>query len=254
MNIMALIITTLAGLSFLIGLFVDKFYKDKKNLNAISISLALAVMIGLICFDLIPEIFENIKLYSINNKLLILLSSIGIGFLILKILDIFVPHHHHEHHEHHDNIEDHNANLYHIGFVTSLALIIHNIIEGGSIYLNSVVDIKTGSLIALGVALHNLPLGVGICTTLGLTKKKFSKKIIPISLISLSTTLGAILIMLININNTLFITCLMGITVGMLLYLVMFELFKEVIKNIKNKYTIIGLIIGINLMIISFLI
>ena len=60
--------------------------------------------------------------------------------------------------------------------------------------------------------------------------------------------------MVMNINNNLFITFLMGITVGMLVYLVLFELFKEVIKNIKNKYTISGLIIGITLMIISLLI
>ena len=164
-------------------------------------------------------------------------------------------HYHHDHHQNKDNITEHNGNMYHIGLITSMALIVHNIIEGGSIYLNSVIDIKTGILIALGVGLHNIPLGVEICTTLNLSKQNFSKKILPISLISLSTSLGALLIILININNNiLFVTYLIGITIGMLGYLILFELLKEIKQNYKNKYTIIGLLTGIIIIFISSLI
>ncbi len=255
MNIVAFIITTLAGLAFLIGLVINSISKNKKVLYVLSISLAFSVMIGLIAFDLLPEFMENISEYSILNKFLITGSSILAGFLILKLLDILVPHHHHDHHQDKDNVNEHNGNMYHIGLITSMALIIHNIIEGGSIYLNSVIDIKTGILIALGVGLHNIPLGVEICTTLNLSKQNFIKKILPISLISLSTSLGALLIILINISsNVLFVTYLIGITVGMLGYLVLFELLKEIKQNYKNKYTIIGLLMGIIIIFVSSLI
>jgi ZIP family zinc transporter len=255
MNIIALIVTTLAGLSFLIGLIINSVNKNKKALYILSISLAFSVMLGLIAFDLLPELIENISEYSTLNKLLITSSSVLLGFLVLKLLDIIIPHHHHDHHQNKDNIIEHNGNMYHIGLITSIALIVHNIIEGGSIYLNSIIDIKTGILIALGVGLHNIPLGVEICTTLNLSKQNFSKKILPISLISLSTSLGALLIILININNNiLFVTYLIGITIGMLGYLILFELLKEIKQNYKNKYTIIGLLTGIIIIFISSLI
>lgn len=255
MNTIAFIITTIAGLAFLVGLLINSLSKDKKKLYILSISLAFSVMIGLIAFDLIPELIENISNYNLLNKILVAGSSILVGFLILKILDIFVPHHHHEHHSNKDDLEEHNGNMYHIGLITSIALIIHNIVEGGSIYLNSVIDLKTGILIALGVSLHNIPLGVEICTTLDLSKKNFMKKLLPISLISLSTSLGAIFIILINISNSaILVTYLIGITIGMLGYLILFELLKEIKQNIKNKYTIIGFLIGIIIIFISSLI
>ncbi len=252
MNIIALIITTLAGISFLLGLVTDKITKNKKVLYCFSISLAFSVMLGLIFFDLLPELSENVSNYLLLDKIFIVFSSIGGGLLILKVLDIFVPHHHHDHHENKDNIEEHNANMYHIGLITSLALVMHNIIEGGSIYLNSIINIKTGLLIAIGVSLHNIPLGMEIFTTLDLSRKKLREKIIPIIVISLSTSLGAILVILLNINhNILFVTYLIGITIGMLSYLVIFELFKEIIQNIKNKYIVLGLMLGIIIIFIS---
>ena len=43
---------------------------------------------------------------------------------------------------------------------------------------------------------------------------------------------------------------LLSFTLGMLIYLTIFELLKEVVQNIKNKYTYFGFIIGIILIII----
>lgn len=255
MNIGALLITTGAGLFFLIGLLINRISKNKKGLFIFSLALAFMVMIGLISFDLAPELIKNISSYTILNKIIVGGGSIFSGFLILKILDILIPHHHHDHHEEKDDIEEHNDNMYHIGLITSLALIIHNIIEGGAIYLNSIASLKVGLLMALGVGLHNIPLGMEICTTLNLAKKSLKKKIIPISLITLSTGLGAVLMLLVNIDkNIIFASILIGITIGMLTYLIIFELLKEIKKNITSIHTIIGLICGMIIVVISFII
>ncbi len=255
MQLLAFLITTIAGLFFLGGLIINKLSHNKKALSTFSIALAAVVMLGLIIFDLAPELLENITSYSLLNKFIFCFLTIGIGLLILKVLDIFIPHHHHDHKEIKDDLKDHNANIYHIGLITSIALILHNIIEGGTIYLNSLIDLKTGLIIALGVGLHNIPLGMEIMTTLALDQKKTKEKIIPIILITLSTSLGALLVILMKVNSSgLFISSLIGITIGMLGYLIVFELFKEIKNNIKNKYTLMGILIGIIIIFLSFLI
>lgn len=255
MKLLAFLITIIAGLFFLVGLIINKLSHDKKALYIFSISLAAIVMLGLIGFDLVPELLENIASYSLLNEIVFIFLTVGVGFLTLKVLDIFIPHHHHDHKEAQDDIKDHNANIYHIGLITSIALILHNIIEGGTIYLNSLIDLKIGLFIALGVGLHNIPLGMEIATTLNLDKKPKRAKIIPISLITLSTSFGALLVILIKVNNSsLFISSLIGITIGMLTYLIFFELLKEIKNNIKNKYAIMGMIIGALIIFLGFLI
>lgn len=255
MKLLAFLITTIAGLFFLVGLIINKLSHNKKALYTFSIALAAIVMLGLIVFDLTPELLTNMAPYSLLNKIIFIFLTVGVGLLILKVLDIFLPHHHHDHKETKDDVKDHNANIFHIGLITSVALILHNIIEGGTIYLNSIVDLKTGLFIALGVGLHNIPLGMEVMTTLNLDQKQRREKIIPISLIALSTSLGALLVILIKVNNSsLFISSLIGVTIGMLAYLIIFELFKEIKNNIKNKYTIMGIVVGVLIIFLSFLI
>ena len=56
-----------------------------------------------------------------------------------------------------------------------------------------------------------------------------------------------------SINNVI-LGMLMSITAGMLIYISFFELFKEVKKNIKEKQTIWGIVLGIVLMFITIII
>ena len=112
-------------------------------------------------------------------------------FLILKILDRFVP-------EHDSN------NLSHIGIVSSIAIIIHNIIEGMAIYNTVISDLNTCILLSLGVGLHNIPLGMAISST---TYKDNKKSTILVVLIALSTFIGGLLIALFNVSNEKFLLC-----------------------------------------------
>ena len=240
------LINLVVGLFFLIGALIAFKNKNNKNIVNFSVGMAFIVLLLLLAVDIIPEVLE---LFEENTILWIIgCSLIGIG--ILFILEKIVPHHNHyeeEKHHHHTN------HLNHIGVMTSLALIIHNIVEGMSIYGVANNDLKTGIIYALGVGLHNIPFGIEI-TTMFEADKNHKKTWTYLILLSLSTFVGGLLLYFFNnllTNHILGI--LLGITIGMILYLVFMELFVE-LKEKFNKYSIYGIITGIILILIGVLI
>lgn len=243
------ILTLITGVFFLLGGLISKKFKNKEVLDHFSISLAFIIMLNLIFTDLIPETIELLEEYSLITRIILISLFIILGILALKILDFFIPDHHHEHHEHEKNIKEHLSHEKHIGTLTVISLILHNILEGFAIFGMSLNDFKLGIMICISVALHNIPLGTHIFSSLSLEKNKGL-----ISILTLSSLIGGIIFLVVgNISNLILaiITC---ITLGMLIYIEVFELLPEMLHSIKKKETQIGIIIGLIILGISLLI
>jgi len=248
-KIYGVVLTLVVGLFFLIGGVISKKFKNKDALNHFSVAMAFIIMLNLIFADLIPEILELLEKYKLGTKISIITIFIIIGILILKILDFFIPDHHHEHHEHEKNIAEHNSHVRHIGTLTVISLILHNVLEGFAIFGMALNDIKLGLMICISVALHNIPLGTHIFSSLTLEKNKSL-----ISVLTLSSLIGGIIFLIVgNISNLVLaiITC---ITLGMLIYIEVLELLPEMLHSLKNKETKLGIIFGIIILVISILI
>ena len=225
---MPLLVTLLSGISFFIGYFITRFIKNEKKLVTFSIGFAFSIIFGLIAFDLLPEVIE------FGNWVIIISCMIG-GIALLKLLDIFVPEHSHETKHKKDHIE-------HIGLISAIALFLHNIVEGTAIYTSALTDIKIGTFMALGVAFHNIPLGIQISSLIHEKKNK----LLLLACLALSSVLGVLVINIFSLNiNSLFEGILLSITLGMLIYLLLFELLCEVRENMKKKELIIGLLVGL---------
>ena len=237
---MALALTLIAGIFLLVGILLSLISKNKKNLTKFAIGLAFTVLLGMVVFDLIPEMVEHLESETFWIRTARIISCLAIGLGSFKIIDRLIPHHH----EHNDK-SDHN-HLFHIGIVTSIALILHNIIEGIAIYSISLSDVKMGIMMCIGVALHNVPLGIEIGASLRSQKGKKINKAILVIMLTLSTTFGALILNLSNMEiNDLVLGSLIAITLGMVLYLLIFELFKELLEYRNDKYALIGAILGI---------
>ena len=115
-----------------------------------------------------------------------------------------------------------------------------------AIYLTSTNDINLGIMMALGVGLHNIPLGIIITTTLN-SDKNTGKYLFCIISLFISSFLGGLLLYLLNINTVsdIVIGSLLALTIGMLLYIIIFELYPKVKKTTNKKITIIGLVTGV---------
>lgn len=256
MNFVALLLTFLVGLFILIGSLCGLYFKNNKKFTDFSISIAFGVIVSLIILEILPEAFEilNNEIGLFRSILSIIVLSL-IGIIILKILDLFVPHHEHEiHHDHNHKTEKcHNEHLYHIGIVSSVAIIIHNLIEGMSLYLVSSSNLVFGLLLCIGVGLHNIPMGLVISSTL-ISSNYSKKKTLKISLIvSLATFMGGIIMFILGSVNKTVEGVLLGLTLGMLIYISVFELFHQIYHMKNKKISVVGIVLGVMLLILSVL-
>ena len=244
-----LILTLIAGAFFLVGGLISLKIKNKDKLNAFSIALAFIIIINLIVMDLFPEIFEQLKSYDFSFKIAILVIFSILGILILKVLDFFIPDHHHEHHENEIDKTEHISHIKHIGTLTLISLILHNLLEGFAIAGMALNDLKVGLMICVSVALHNIPLGTTIFSSLDIKKNKLL-----IAILTLSSFVGGLIFFLAGNIGGLVLGIITSITLGMLLYISLLELLPELWQHKKEKATLIGLITGIIIIIISLVI
>lgn len=248
-NLFALLLTLVLGLFLLVGSYLVFKYEKNEKLVHFSISIAFGVMITLMFLELLPEAYELITKYKpkpFNYFALVGFSCLGI--VLLKILDHFVP----DHEEDHRKKNGEADNLLHIGLVSSIALMLHNVIEGMAIYSTATSSVKLGLLVSIGVGLHNIPLGMVITSTFYKHNKDKKKTAFYVTGISLSTFIGGLLMFFMKrMINDYKLGVLLCITIGMVFYIVLFELLPHLIHEKDRKTTMIGVGSGILILLIS---
>lgn len=234
---MGILITFFLGVFILLGAAIAKSAKNEKLIEQLSISIAFGTMSALTLTELIPEAVEGIG----ENKIPLTLLLIFAGILILKILDRFIPDHDNAHGFDHDCTPE---NVIHIGIISSIAVILHNIIEGMAVYSMTSTSIKTAFLLSVGVGLHNIPMGMVIYSTLKNEKKNI--KFLLLAAVSLSTMAGGIIMSFMwSMINDFIIGILISLTLGMIIYLIIFELLPHIMHSKNKKLSLLGILIGV---------
>lgn len=251
--LLTLLLTFLFASFLLIGTGIVFLTKNNNRFIKFSMGLAFSIMIMMACFDLIPEILGTFNLFYSNIKTYVLLILYGlIGFAILKILDLFIPHHHDA--KDHKEKEVYHDHFFHIGIVSSIALIIHNLIEGMALYQLLNTSFTSGVLFGLGVGLHNIPLGMMISSAFFNKNKSKKKTVLMVLAICSSTFLGAILMSFASkYISILVIGIFLCLTLGMIAYITLLELLPHIWLKEDRKYSLIGVISGIGLFILLML-
>lgn len=237
---MALGITVFLGLFFLIGILIIHFTRHAELVEHISIAVAAGAMIALLFLDLIPEVFE---IFS-GRWYVVAVIFIMLGLLMLVGLDHFIP----EHNE--GGEEDTEENMVHIGLISAVAIILHNIVEGMSVYSIAMTSVAAGISMGVGVGLHNIPMGMLISATL--TGEKRSKRYLILFLSCISTFLGGLMMMLVEsvLTETL-IGLLICIALGMVIYILFFELLPSMRHSHGRYVKWISAAIGFALVLVS---
>lgn len=240
---MGLLLTLFLSFFMIGGALLAASAKDARKLELLSISIAMGSMCALLVLDLIPEAMENLGSYAFPWLPVFALAGIG----LLKLLDHFIPEHDHAHgFDHHCSEE----NLIHIGVVSAIALILHNVIEGMAVYSVYGESTRMGAMMSLGIGLHNIPMGMVLYTTL--EKETKVKKYILLSGACLSTFLGGVLMLVFwSWINEFIIGVLVSLTLGMLVFIIVFELAPHLMHAKEKKLALLGIAIGLAVNLIS---
>ena len=204
------LVTTVAGLSTMLGT-IPIFFKFKNTDNIIngSISFAAGVMASVSIFSLLPE---SMELLSKKHTILGSIILIIIFALIGILLASFI-----------DKVFKKIDNkLYKLGIINSIALMIHNIPEGISI-------------------------SIPIYYSTGNRFKAFLYTFIS----GISELLGALItyIFLYKYINFSFISSILAMTFGIMIYISLFELFPTSLKYKNKKISLIFFALGFIFMI-----
>ncbi len=241
---MGLLITLILGIFVIVGAIITFVSNNNDKFVNFSISLAFSVMVMLIIVDLLPEVNSIfINKFGIVKGISLAIIGIIIGIVILKILDIFIPEH--------DGKKKEELN--HIGLISSIALVLHNIIEGMAVYSTVNNSLKAGILICIGIGLHNIPLGMVITSTFYKASNNKRKTWFIVIALALSTFVGGLIASLIGgiIANELIEGILLCITLGMLIYISIFELLPKIREMKRKEIAIIGILLGIILIMVT---
>lgn len=248
--LVSIILCFFVGLCILIGSLISFKIKNKNKLLDFSIALAFSVLLALAFVDVFPEAFELINTkFNIANSFVIIFILTLFGVFILKYIDKFVPHHEH-------SGEEQNKILKHIAIVTTLAVGIHNLIEGMALYSAFIVSFKTGLIFSIGISCHNIALGLAITSEFNIGSNNKKTTILLMFSLALATLVGACLMMLFNIiiESNILLGLIMSITLGMILYIVFFELLSLFLRTKNKIISFFGFILGIIIMVFTSLI
>lgn len=230
---MGLLVTFLAGISMGVGALFVKYSRHPELLSQVSVSLALGAMAVLALFDLGPETVELASQVGAIRTLLVVAFGAG----ILALLELFIP-------DHDAAGADGSAEgSIHVGLMTVIALVLHNVVEGMSIYALTLQNVQSGVIYALGVALHNLPMGMLIFSAL--RQERRSVKTLALGGALLSTVLGGIVMMFLSPLVTQgAMEMLTSLALGMILYIVVMELLPHVITERPAWIGVLGTAAG----------
>lgn len=234
-----LILSLYASISSLIGFIMIKI--AKKEIIKYSFAFASGVMISVSIFDLIPESFIKLNMYfNIFPSILIMCIFVSLGIIISMLIDKYIT------------IDN---DIYRVGVISMIAIIIHNIPEGIATYIAGCVDVNLGVTLAISIALHNIPEGIIVALPIYYSTSSKSRAFIYTFIAGMSEFIGSLisLLFLKNMINNLFVGLILSIIAGIMIQVSVYELIPNFIKE-KSRRVVGYFIVGFILMLISIII
>ena len=243
-SMISLLLSLLAGLSTVIGAFIVFFSKSSnKKLITFALAFSAGVMITISFTDLYPSAQETLVKQEghLMGVLLSLLFMI-IGVLIAFLIDHFIP-----------EGDKKGGDLYRVGFVSMIAIMLHNFPEGIATFVSGYQSTTLGIYIAMAIALHNIPEGISIAMPIYYSTNSKSKAFKYTVISGIAEPVGAFLAFLFlkPFINEIILAVIFALVAGIMLYIAFQELIPEARAYGYNKLYIFSLILGICIIPIS---
>lgn len=240
-----LLISTIAGLSTTLGALVIFLKIKSQNINkfiTFCLSFSIAIMIGISITELIPKSLFQLLNENWSRGIITSILSFIVGVILIKIFTVLI-----------DKQKKNATNLYKLGILSMLALMLHNFPEGIATFLSAYQNMDLGIKLGIAIMLHNIPEGISIAVPIyystGSKKKAIKKAFIS----GLAEPLGAILAFLLfkNFITDTFISIILLLVAGIMITISIEEIYPEVRKYKEYKLFYLGMFVGIVLLLIN---
>ncbi|MFZ7103954.1 MAG: zinc transporter ZupT [Peptococcaceae bacterium] len=254
-------LTLLAGLATGIGSALTIFTK-KTNTKVLSVALGFSA--GVMIYVSMIEIFFKGKAALVSQlgpqkgSWLTVAAFFG-GMLVIAVIDKLIPQAGNPHEmrsveEMGQENNDQNK-LLRMGFVTALAITVHNFPEGLATFAAAVKDPALGLPIAFAIAIHNIPEGIAVAIPVYYATGSRRKAFIYSFISGLSEPLGALIgyFLLASLFNDLTFGLLFALVAGIMVFISLDELLPAAEEYGEHHLSIYGVISGMLVMAVSLL-
>lgn len=198
---------------------------------------AAGSLIGVVCFELLPEIFDGINRGDASE--IAAMTAFVSGFIFFHILEkSLLIHTFHE-----DKYSSHHLHA-NIGAVSVSALIAHSFVDGMGIGLAFQASETIGVAVAIAIIAHRFTDGMNVVNLMLMYKNSRARTKLFLGLAVLSPFLGAISTLLFNVPESYLILYL-GFFAGALFYIASSEILPEAHSEKPSYLTILYTLIGI---------
>jgi ZIP family zinc transporter len=254
MNIIltGLLLSLLAGLSTAIGGALVFLIKDyKKSYLTFSLAFATGVMITVSFIELLPE---GIMAIGYTNALI----AFFIGSVFAFLIDYFTPHDYIM--EKFSKTKDFDPKLFKVGLLVALGIAIHNLPEGFAIFAGNLSSFKFGLLITVAIAIHNIPEGFAVSMPIYYATKDKKKAFFASVYSGLAEPIGALLaaLILLPFLSPQLIGASLAFVAGVMVYICIDELLPTAYACAEGKqhtmtfaFLLGSLIMGLTLILLS---
>lgn len=237
-TIVSVIIVSLLAFAGIIILAIKQ--KHLKKILLLLVSFAAGALLGNVFIHLLPELIHEGG-FNLYTSIYILFGII-LFFVLEKIL--------HWRHCHLSATKEHTHPLAHMNLVGDA---VHNFIDGMLIAGSYMLSIPVGIATTIAVILHEIPQEMGDFGVLLHSGMKIKKALFYNFISALFAVIGAIVILLLNVEVGIITGAIIPITIGGFLYIANSDLIPELHKDTKignSLGQLISLILGVGIMFI----
>jgi len=215
--------------TFLGGLFAVRF----KNYLHFIMAFTAGVLLGVVSFEIFPEIFEQVKVNDFGP--LGVMIALVAGFLIFHILEKTIL----IHHAHETDYAEHRHPR--VGVLSALALAGHSFMDGVGLGLGFQINPAVGALVALAVISHDFTDGMNTVALMLYHKNTPKKAKLFLLLDAVAPVVGAASTLFFRVSPY-FLVLYLGFFAGFLLYIGASDILPEAHSR-RSSFKLMGLTI-----------
>lgn len=235
---MAVLLAVVAVISTGLGGMVALRSRDRLHLV---LGFAAGVMLGLVAFDLLPELF-SLSDHNVGG-IPVVMVAFAAGFLLLHFVERSVA----MHTAHEGEYDAHHHRHPDVGLASALALTAHSFLDGLGIGLAFQVDAAVGYAVALAVIAHDFADGLNTVTIMRAHGNGRRRTLVLLAMDAAAPVLGALATLVFSVSDQV-LALYLGAFAGFLLYLATADILPEAHARHPSRLTLVSTLGGVGMM------
>ncbi|CAB4336486.1 unannotated protein [freshwater metagenome] len=230
----------LVALSTVLATFLGGYLALRsRNRMHLVLGLSAGLLLGLVAFDLIPEVFD-LSTLEVGHVPAVMVMFV-VGFLSLHILERYSGAHE-PHVSQYDDSHEHAHNT--TGIIAASAMVIHVFLDGLAIGLAFQVSSALGWIVALAVVAHAFTDGLNTVSMLISAGKWQSRAVMLLIADGIARLSGAFLGTRIVVNDNV-LGLYLALFAGFLIYLATSHILPEAHSSKPTRLTLLATVAGV---------